>query len=196
MRKSIIAALAVSTVLSIAACGSTMSTLTTHKAAATTPAATPATTPAPTPVAQTTTTSSSTSLTGPVGTPYTDTDAQNNEMSVTLTQVIDPAQGANEFDTPDNGNRFVGAKFKIAGISGSFSDDANSDAVVIGSDGQSYTPDFSDIAGCTNFNAGGFSVSPGTSATGCVAFQVPQGVTVASVQWGGAFGGTPATWTL
>jgi hypothetical protein len=135
-------------------------------------------------------------LTGPVGTPYTDTDAQNNEMSVTLTQVIDPAQGANEFDTPDNGNRFVGAKFKIAGMSGSYSDDANSDAVVIGSDGQSYTPDFNDIAGCTNFNAGAFSVSPGTSATGCVAFQVPQGVTVASVQWGGGFGGTPATWTL
>ena len=33
-------------------------------------------------------------------------------MSVTLTQVIDPAQGADQFTTPDNGNRFVGAVFR------------------------------------------------------------------------------------
>jgi hypothetical protein len=117
-------------------------------------------------------------------------------MSVKLTHVIDPAKGANEFDTPDNGKRFVGAKFKIRGVSGSFSDDANSEAVVVGSNGQSYQPDFSDIAGCTNFNDGEFDVTPGTSSIGCVVFQVPERIKVASIQWGGSFGGTPATWAL
>jgi len=143
----------------------------------------------------TTTTTSTTSLTGPVGTPFTDTDSSGNVMGVTLVQIIDPAPGANEFATPNNGSRFVGAKFKITGQSGTFSDDANNDAVIVGSDGQSYTADFDDIAGCTNFNGGDFTVTPGASSTGCVTFQVPQNVKVASVEWGGEFGGTPATWT-
>lgn len=66
----------------------------------------------------------------------------------------------------------------------------------MGSDGQTYQPDFSDIAGCTNFNAGSYTVPPGRNSIGCVVFQVPNGVHVASVQWGGQFGGNPATWTL
>lgn len=146
--------------------------------------------------APSTTTSTANDLSGPVGMPFTDTDDQNNKMEVTLTQIIDPAKPANEFGTPDNGNRFVGAKFSIKGISGEFSDDANTDAVLIGSDGQTYQPDFNDIAGCTNFNAGSYSVSPGQTTIGCVVFQVPERVQVQSIQWGGGFGATPATWTV
>ena len=116
-------------------------------------------------------------------------------MSVTLVQIIDPAQGANQFETPNNGFRFVGAKFQLTGTSGSFSGDANNDANLVGSDGQTYTADFSSIAGCTNFNDGEYNVTTGTSSTGCVTFQVPQNVKVTSVQWGGEFGATPATWT-
>ena len=56
--------------------------------------------------------SPSNSLSSPVGTIYTVTDQSGNKMSVTLTQVIDPAQGADQFTTPDNGNRFVGAVFR------------------------------------------------------------------------------------
>src|SRR5271165_7536322 len=70
--------------------------------------------------------SPSSSLSGPVGTVYTVTDQSGDKISVTLTRVIDPAQGADQFTTPDNGNRFVGAVFSIKGISGTFSDDANS----------------------------------------------------------------------
>lgn len=146
------------------------------------------------PPPQTTTTTRNTSPTGPVGTPLTATDGSGDVMNVALVQIVDPAQGANEFETPNNGFRFVGAKFKITGQSGTFSDDANNDAVIVGSDGQSYTADFDDIAGCTNFNDGDFAVTPGDSSTGCVTFQLPQNVKVASVQWGGELGGTPASW--
>ena len=83
--------------------------------------------------------------------------------------------------------------FTIQAINGSPQDeDANSDAVLVGSNGQSYTADFSDIAGYTNFNDGQISVAKGGTATGAATFQVPEGVKVAKVQWqsSGGFGST------
>jgi hypothetical protein len=152
-----------------------------------TPAATPTPTPTPTP-----------SLSGPVGTTYKVTDSSGNVMTVTLTKVIDPAQGADQFSTPNNGNRFVGAVFTLDGVSGTFSDDANSDATLVGSNGQSYTADFDSIAGVTNFNSGEYNLTPGVRSVGAVTFQVPVGVSVSAIQWSGSdgFGGAPATWTL
>jgi hypothetical protein len=135
-------------------------------------------------------------LTGPPGTVYQVTDSSGNVMSVTLTKVIDPAQGADQFSTPNNGFRFVGVVFTLKGVSGTFSDDANSDAAVVGANGQSYTADFNSIAGYTNFNNGEFNLTPGQTSVGAVTFQVPVGVKVASVQWGGQFGSSVATWTL
>jgi len=118
-------------------------------------------------------------------------DAAGNTYRVTLDKIIDPAQGADEFTTPDAGKRFVGAVFTIKAISGSPQDeDANSDAVLVGSDGQSYTADFSSISGYTNFSNGQIQVAQGESSTGSVTFQVPTGVKVAKVQWtpGGILG--------
>ena len=54
---------------------------------------------------------------------------------------------ADSYSTPDNGKRFVGTVFALMGVSGRFSDDANNDGVLIGSDGQTCQPDFSSIAG-------------------------------------------------
>jgi hypothetical protein len=149
--------------------------------------ATPTPTPSPTP-----------SLSGPVGTVYQVTDSSGNVITVTLTKVIDPAQGADQFTTPNNGYRFVGAVFTLKGVSGTFSDDANSDATLVGSNGQSYTADFNSIAGVTNFNNGLYNLTPGAHSVGAVTFQVPTGVSVSAIQWSGSggFGGAPATWTL
>jgi hypothetical protein len=52
--------------------------------------------------------------------------------------------------------------FRLKGVSGTFSDDANNDATVIGANGQSYTADFNNIAGYTNFNDGQFNLPPGS----------------------------------
>jgi hypothetical protein len=140
--------------------------------------------------------------TGPVGTTFTatSTDSSGNTDSydVTLVKVIDPATGADQFTTPDAGKHFVGTVFTITGDTGSTNDDANSDAVVIGSDGQTYTFDANDIAGYTNFNYGNFTVSAGRHATGAVVFQLPNGVKVASVQWNPNTFTTssPATWNV
>jgi hypothetical protein len=112
--------------------------------------------------------------------------------------VIDPAQGADQFTTPDNGNRFVGAVFTITGTSGTLSDDANNDATLIGSNGQTYTADFDSIAGYTNFNNGEYNVSAGENSAGAVTFQLPLTVNVTKIEWSanGGFGGAPAEWLI
>lgn len=119
-------------------------------------------------------------------------------MSVALTKVIDPAQGADQFTTPGNGDRFVGAVFRITGRSGTFSDDANNDATLVGSNHQTYSADFSDIAGYTNFNHGTYNVSAGETSVGAVTFQVPLAVKVAKIECpaSGGFGGATAEWLV
>jgi hypothetical protein len=147
------------------------------------------------PTAPTATATPST-LTGPIGTTFTDTDATANVMKVTLTQVIDPAHGG-PYETPTNGDRYVAAKFTIVGVSGTFSSDANINASLIGSDGQTYTSGGATIAGCTNFNYGTYTVTPGASTTGCVAYEVPTSVHVVQIQWGDILSsGAPASWAV
>ncbi len=105
-------------------------------------------------------------------------------LAVTLNQVIDPASGADQYTTPDAGNRFVAVDVKIVNNgTAAFSDDANSDVTLIGTDNQSYTADFDDVSECTNFNEGQYTLAPGESATGCVVFQVPDAVNTAKVQF-------------
>lgn len=138
-------------------------------------------------------------LTGPLGTTFTDTttDQSGNDVSydVTATKIADLARGSDQFTTPDQGNRFVGVKFRITGDTGYSSDDANNDAVLIGNDGQTYTADFSSISEGTNFNNGEFGVRAGQTQTGWVTFQVPKGVKVSSIQWAPG-SGQPAEWDL
>jgi hypothetical protein len=133
-----------------------------------------------------------------VGSYFDVKDASGDTYRVTLTKIIDPAQGADQFTTPDNGKRFVGAVFTIKAISGSpQNEDADNDAVVVGSNGQSYTADLSNIAGYTDFSHGQIVVAQGAATTGAVTFQVPAGVKVAKVQWQTASGfGSAVQWTV
>jgi len=112
-------------------------------------------------------------------------DGSGDTYRVILVKVIDPAQGADQFTTPDSGKRFVAAVFRIKALKGSPQDeDANNDAVIVGSDQQTYSADFDDIAGYTNFAEGTIQVAQGDTVTGAVTFQVPDGVKVSEVQWG------------
>jgi hypothetical protein len=83
-------------------------------------------------------------------------------------------------------------------VKGTVSGDANNTATVVGSDGQTYQPDFNDVVGCTNFNSGTFTLTAGRTSIGCVVFQIPSSVKVSQVQWSaGLFSsGAPATWQL
>ena len=119
---------------------------------------------------------SNSSLTGPAGTTFeiTGPNGPNGETTtyqVTLTQVLQQA-------------------------SGQASDNANVDAVAVGSNGQNYTSEFDEITAGTNFSNGDINVSPGQSLNGWVSFELPPGVSIASVQWHPGPGGEAATWTV
>jgi hypothetical protein len=134
-----------------------------------------------------------------VGTTFTvtGTDDSGNPMSydVTLDRVLSPA-ALTPYETVNAGSYEIGAEFTVTGKTGTASDDANSDAVAIGSDQQTYTFDSNNIAAGTNFNEGDWTVTPGQTSVGWVAFALPDGVTLASVQWAPGISGATATWTL
>jgi hypothetical protein len=108
-------------------------------------------------------------------------DSSGDTYGVALTKIIDPAQARDQFTTPDNGKRFVGAVFIIKAISGGSpqQEDVENDAALVGSNGQTYIPDIIPIVGYTDFNVGQIN----DNMTGAVTFQVPTGVKVSKVQW-------------
>jgi hypothetical protein len=119
-----------------------------------------------------------------VGTTLTLGAGGGGSERVTLVQVIDPAQGAGRYITADPGKRFVAAVFNIMNTSEVAGEgNANDDAALIGSDNQTYTFNPYSLTECTNFSEGQFQLGPSESATGCVAFQMPTGVSVVKVQW-------------
>jgi hypothetical protein len=135
---------------------------------------------------------------GTVGSQFDLQDGSGDTYRVTLVKVIDPAQGADQFSSPDSGKRFVGLVFKVKALTGSpQNEDANTDAVLVGGNGQNYSADFEDIAGYTNFDSGVIHVAQGDTVTGSVTFQVPVGVTVSKVQWSALSGfGSMVEWDL
>lgn len=116
--------------------------------------------------------------------------------NITLVAVTDPAPASDSFETPKAGNRFVGTKVTLTGVTGTLTGDINNDVDIIGSDDQTYSPSFDDIAGCTNFSHGSFSVAAGATSTGCVTFEVPKTVGVKAVQLSLIGGGAAADWLV
>lgn len=186
---------------SLAAC----STTTIHPAAGTAPAATSAPAAAaksaPAPSAPTTSAPSVTS--GPIGTTFTlsTQDDNGNNVSYNVTaETVDQHAGLGPYETLNNAaDHMAAVKFTITGVTGQVSDDANSDAVAIGSDTTEYQPSYITVTDGGNFNSGEFGVSPGETVSGWVSFEVPPGQTIASVQWSpnsSLSGGSHATWTV
>jgi hypothetical protein len=176
------------TAVALAGCGTTVkSTTDTPPAAASTiPGITPAAA-SPSPAAP---------LTGPAGTAFTVPAALHADGSytVTLDQVTQRATLAADQAVVTPGDHVAAAGFTITGKTGQVSEDADNYATAIGSDGQYYTPATETITEGTNFSGGVFSVAPGQSVRGWVAFEIPAGVKVASVQW--QTGDRTATWRL
>jgi hypothetical protein len=134
------------------------------------------------------------------GSPVGAEEGYTNGLDVTLEQVIDPATAADSsFGGPDAGTRFVGIQWKLSYTGSSpINDDANNDTTVQGSDDQDYSAAFYGIAGCTNFNSGEWSLTTGGSVVGCVTVQIPNGVSVAHVdfQLGGGFNNATLVWNV
>jgi hypothetical protein len=135
---------------------------------------------------------------GRVGSSFDLRGSGGNTYQVTLVKVVDPAQGAGQLGSPGSGKRLVGLVFRIKALTGSPQDeDADTDAVLVGGNGQNYSAEFSGIAGYTNFDDGIIRVAQGDTVTGAVAFQVPAGVMVSAARWSALSGfGSMVEWDL
>lgn len=120
--------------------------------------------------------------TGHIGDTLTLTRADDSTIAVTLEQVINPATVTSGKHDP--ASTYLATKLKItdpgtAAIDGN----VNINVTVFGSDGQNYTADLSNVSECANFDSGGFDLGPGESATGCVVFALPHGVSPTKVKY-------------
>jgi hypothetical protein len=122
----------------------------------------------------------------PLGTASLVHDFSGDALSVTATQIIDPATAGEGSGLPDAGFRFVAVVLSLSNPGGPGIDgNANYSTTLEGSDGQTYTADFGSASECTNFTSGTgiIDLPDGNSATGCVLFQLPTTVGVQSVDF-------------
>jgi hypothetical protein len=162
----------------------------THSASAA-PAATHAVQPGSTPAGP---------LTGPVGTTYTVTggngvNGTQTTYEVTLTGVEQAARLAPYGSLTNDADHMAAASFAITGKTGETSDDANNDAVAVGSNGQDYDFSASSVTAGINFSYGNYTAGPGETTKGVVAFELPEGVTIKAIKWSPGFEGPTASWT-
>ena len=120
-----------------------------------------------------------------VGSSATVHDFTNDELSVTVSQIYDPASPANGSGFPDGGTRFVAVEMSLADVTGgSIAGDANYSTTVVGTDGKTYTADIGSVSECTNFTVGTFQIEgTDTTTSGCVVFELPMAVGVSTVNF-------------
>lgn len=104
------------------------------------------------------------------------------KIAVTLTAVIDPATVPSGRGNPDK--NYLATALTITNTGRlTITGDANNNVSLIGSDDHDYPADLANVTECTNFVQGQFVLAPAVSATGCVVFALPSGVTPARVKY-------------
>ena len=138
------------------------------------------------------------SATAGLGASFDTRDRSGATYRVRLDLIIDPARAAGRSAAPRHGTRLVGVVFTIKAISGRLRrGDAGQLATVVGSNGKTYVPGASRVAGYAGFRNRQISIARGASETGAVAVQMPSGVTVSMVRWSAGSGpGSMITWPV
>jgi hypothetical protein len=196
MRKTVIGALALG-VVALAGCATAPVIKTASTPSGTSYTAPPFSASAPATDAPT---SQTVDNTGPLGTSFEVTTQDNNGANVTYDVTatkVDQHAPLGAYESLTNGSDHLAAvRFTIKGVSGQESDDANTDAVTIGTDTTEYSFSSVSTADGGNFSYGEFKVSPGQVVSGWVTFELPAGQQVTSVQWQPGFNSGAATWTV
>lgn len=110
------------------------------------------------------------------------TRADGSRIAVTVEQIINPASV--EAGGAEAGKDYIATKLKLTDTGPSpIEGDVNINVSIVGSDDQSYTADLSDVTECTNFESGQFHLGVDESATGCVVFALPAGVSPKLVKY-------------
>jgi len=135
---------------------------------------------------------------GPVGTTLSVSDSSGTKLGVTVEKVIDPASGANKYSKPAAGKHFIGVQLRVHNTAtATYQNNAHNETTIVLSNGKTRDAAYKPIGGCGNFDNGQIKLASGTSGTGCVTFQVPNGDKVATVRYGNTvYPGTTAEWHL
>jgi hypothetical protein len=138
------------------------------------------------------------SATAGLGASFDTRDGSGGTYRVRLDLIVDPAKAAGRSAAPRRGTRLVGVVFTIKAISGRLRhEDAGQLATVVGSNGKTYVPGNSPVAGYAGFRNRQINIARGASETGAVAVQMPSGVTVSVVRWSAGSGsGSMITWPV
>jgi len=108
--------------------------------------------------------------------------ASGRPFQVAVTQVVDPAHGTGSAKA-GNDRRFVAALFTVTDTSDqAISGDANADANLVGSDGQTFLPSRDSLSECAGHSTK-YQVAAGKSATSCVAFAIKTTAKITKVQF-------------
>lgn len=120
-----------------------------------------------------------------VGSTISVKDQEGNPMDVTVMKIVDPITSGNQYIQPDSGTRYVAVQLKIANTgTNAINDDAANDSTIYDAASQSYSsqvPSLDDS--CPEFADNSFKLAPGSSALGCVGFQIPAATTPAKFQF-------------
>jgi hypothetical protein len=109
--------------------------------------------------------------------------AQTSDFEVTLLTVEDPMTTSNEFDTPDEGNRFVGVEFEVKNVG----DERQTLSTLLGAellDSLNRPYDIA-LAGLDRPQLDG-EVVPGQSRRGWITFEIPADATGLKVRLKGS----------
>lgn len=183
----------ITSIVVLSACGST----TAAKTASTVTTASATKSSAAKTAAKTTSTSTTSAPT--LGATEIVTDSNGNKFTVQATSVTDPANPSDEFNQPKSGHRLVAVNLVLVNKSAAvIQDDALTDTSVVGSDNQTYQPSFDTVSGCTDFNSGQFTLTPNSTSSGCVTFDIPTTVKVARILFEplSLTSNTVATWSI
>lgn len=123
----------------------------------------------------------------------------DGNTDVTIHDIIDPATPAYPYLDAAAGKRYVAVKLQIKNMGNStLTGNANGDLTAVESSNQSAALAFTEVSNCTNFASGQYTLSPNSSVTGCVFFEVPTDATISAVQFNshGGFSGQTGEWLI
>ena len=179
-------------VLMLAACATPEVTTAPDEAAsdvaATEPVA-PASTPEPEPT-ETARVGSTISLTG---------NDEGAEVAVKVVEVIDGAAAANEFFQAEAGNKFIAVRVELSNTGQAvYSDAPRNGALLLNAANEQFTATIAEVQGCQEFAGGGVTLPPGSTALGCLTFELPADATAARFQFtlDSGFGPETGIWEL
>ncbi len=200
MRTRGIAAVGALTLITLTACGTTGATLTTTADSSATAPSASASTPArsvPTPVTSSPAAPSPAASAATVGSAITIEGNGDDKVTVTLVKFVGDAKSADQYFKPKAGNVLAAAQFKVENTGPTvYQDSPTNGAKAIDSQGQQYSPTYISTTAGKDFG-GSIKLAPGKVALGVIAFEVPKGVKIASVQFATASGfGDTGEWSV